>query len=183
MERRTHPTPNFPGLALNLPLARAILQQGLVRLVHNTRKRHPEIMDRMGVHRGAIFLIDAVDLPVVFRLHPEGQVPLSVLSRKRPGRWDSRICGTLANLVALIEGNLDGDALFFSGDISVEGSTEAILALRNAIDAAEIDFISEAAACLGPLEGIAAKAARAIQPAVSALIRNMAPVRRKEGFP
>jgi predicted lipid carrier protein YhbT len=37
----------------------------------------------------------------------------------------------------LLEGKLDGDALFFSRDLVVDGDTEAVVMLRNIIDGAE----------------------------------------------
>lgn len=46
----------------------------------------------------------------------------------------------------MVHGALDGDALFFSRDILIEGDTEAVLALRNAVDDAEIDLAGEIAA-------------------------------------
>ncbi|AGH97674.1 hypothetical protein A11S_851 [Micavibrio aeruginosavorus EPB] len=34
----------------------------------------------------------------------------------------------------MIDGRYDGDALFFSRDIYIEGDTEAVVCLRNALD-------------------------------------------------
>jgi len=39
----------------------------------------------------------------------------------------------------MIDGTYDGDALFFSRDLVIEGDTEAVLALRNAIENAELN--------------------------------------------
>ncbi len=43
----------------------------------------------------------------------------------------------------MMHGTLDGDALFFSRDLAVEGDTSSVLALRNAIDDAELDLAEE----------------------------------------
>ena len=40
--------------------------------------------------------------------------------------------------MSLLDGTLDGDALFFSRIISISGRTEAVLALRNTIEDAEL---------------------------------------------
>ena len=40
--------------------------------------------------------------------------------------------------LALLDGTQDGDALFFNRVISISGRTEAVLALRNAIEDAEL---------------------------------------------
>ena len=49
-----------------------------------------------------------------------------------------------------MHGAFDGDALFFSRDLVIEGDTAAVLALRNAIDDAELDLSAEAQAMSGP---------------------------------
>ena len=64
----------------------------------------------------------------------------------------------------MIHGTLDGDALFFSRDITIEGNTDAILALRNAIDAAEIDLPGEVADLFGPFSPAAQKLAQLATP-------------------
>lgn len=57
----------------------------------------------------------------------------------------------MLGLIGLIDGSYDGDALFFSRDLVVEGDVEAVLALRNAIDDAGVDLVTDTAAMLGPL--------------------------------
>ena len=57
----------------------------------------------------------------------------------------------MAAVVGLVDGAFDGDALFFSRDLVIEGDTAAALALRNAIDDAELDLAHEAATLSGPL--------------------------------
>jgi predicted lipid carrier protein YhbT len=56
--------------------------------------------------------------------------------------------------------------LFFSGDIAIEGDIEAILALRNALDDAELDLLQEGAAMLGPLSNPADRVMRPVAPLV-----------------
>ena len=65
----------------------------------------------------------------------------------------------------MIHGAYDGDALFFSRDIVIEGDTAAGLALRNAIDNAELDLFEEALDMLGPLK---ARVAPRLRPLVAA---------------
>lgn len=52
-------------------------------------------------------------------------------------------------LAQLAQGNGDGDALFFSRDITIEGDTEAIVALRNALDDSSLDIINDSLEALG----------------------------------
>jgi predicted lipid carrier protein YhbT len=49
----------------------------------------------------------------------------------------------------MLHGTEDGDALFFSGDLEISGDTGAVLALRNALDDAELDLTEELAALAG----------------------------------
>ena len=44
----------------------------------------------------------------------------------------------------------DGDALFFSGALEISGDTSAVLALRNALDDAELDLTEELASWSHP---------------------------------
>jgi predicted lipid carrier protein YhbT len=57
----------------------------------------------------------------------------------------------LSALIGMTDGSYDGDALFFSRDIHVDGDMEAVVALRNAIDDSRVDFLSESVIWLGPL--------------------------------
>jgi predicted lipid carrier protein YhbT len=54
----------------------------------------------------------------------------------------------------LLEGSADGDALFFARKIEISGDTEAILALRNALDDNAINLPRDLSPLAGPLAGI-----------------------------
>ena len=69
---------------------------------------------------------------------------------RRPPQADARIAGPLAALIGLVHGAYDGDALFFSRDLVIEGDTAAALAMRNAVDDAELDLASEVENLSGP---------------------------------
>ena len=68
-----------------------------------------------------------------------------------------------------MHGAYDGDALFFSRDLEIEGDTAAVVALRNAIDNEELDLVREATALLGPLETLAAAPAQKLAAAIGAV--------------
>ena len=140
------------------------------RLVKNLGRRHPALFARLGGQAEKIFLIDPTDLPLVFRLAPRPDAPqLAAFRRDDGGPWDARIGGPLAALLGMVHGVYDGDALFFSRDLVIEGDTEAVLALRNAIDNEEIDLAAEAAAMFGPLEFLASSPARKLAAMVGGL--------------
>jgi len=98
---------------------------------------------RLGDHGQARFVLDPTDLPVSMLLEPRAGQPRVHLSRRQL-HGDARIAGPLAGLLGLVHGAYDGDALFFSRDLVIEGDTAAVLALRNAIDDAELDLSAEA---------------------------------------
>lgn len=112
--------------------------------------RHPSLIGRLGEYASASFAIDPTDLPLCLVLHPHPTRARIVVHRTTPPA-DARIAGPLAALLGLVHGAYDGDALFFSRDVVIEGNTSAALALRNAIDDAELDLGAEIAALAGPL--------------------------------
>jgi len=159
--------PRLPPLAVDvlrcLPLP--VLDRVIGRLVEGTAARHPSLFARLGSHAATAFLIDPIDLPFVIQLLPARMGRrIELVRRERPVDWDARIAGPLAALIGLVHGAYDGDALFFSRDLTIEGNTEAVLALRNAIDDAEIDLSEEILAMLGVLRALAEKPFRLLLP-------------------
>ncbi len=110
------------------------------RLLSNAMAARPSFAERLGEHAGRCFAIDPVDCPFVFMMKPEkGRTELRVVRRAASTGYDARIAAPLVVLLGMIDGTYDGDALFFSRDLSIEGDTEAVLALRNAIENADLD--------------------------------------------
>lgn len=121
-----------------LPLAP--LQAMARRAMHAMLAHNPSMLARLGEHAGARFAIDPVDCPFVFLLEPRPANPrLTVARQLQPRDWDARVSGNLVVLLGLLEGAYDGDALFFSRDLTIEGDTAAVLSLRNAIEDADLD--------------------------------------------
>jgi predicted lipid carrier protein YhbT len=140
------------------------------RLTRTLARRHPALFRRLGDQAAKVYLIDPTDLPFVFVLAPRPEAPeFRARRREEAQKWDARIAGPIAALLGLVHGAFDGDALFFSRDLQIEGDTEAVVALRNAIDNEEIDLAAEAAALLGPLEARAAGPTRLLAKAAGAL--------------
>ncbi|WP_254446703.1 SCP2 domain-containing protein [Ruegeria sp. HKCCD8929] len=110
---------------------------------------NPCLFQRLGEYGRTDFVLDPIDLPIVLCLNPNDGLPKVKLTRRQT-EGTARISGPMAALLGLVHGAFDGDALFFSRDLVVEGDTGAALALRNAIDDAELDLAQEAAALSGP---------------------------------
>lgn len=140
----------FGSAVRTVPIA--ALQTMLAAALGVVKRNHPGVFDRLEGFYDARYVIDPSDLPFVFQLRPDPERPsLTAHWRDEPIEATARISGRMLSLVDLLEGQLDGDALFFSRDISIEGDTSAVLALRNAIEAEEIVLFSEIADALGPL--------------------------------
>lgn len=102
-------------------------------------RRQPRLFARLGVHRSATFFIDPTDLAFAFTVVPDGEKTLvCVVEKAVAATADVVVRGSILMLLGLLDGTLDGDALFFHRIISVSGRTEAVVALRNAIEAAEL---------------------------------------------
>ncbi|MCK1720752.1 SCP2 sterol-binding domain-containing protein [Bradyrhizobium sp. 141] len=152
------PLPTIPPLvALAMrPLPLSPLQLVLAGVLQRIHRRNPAIFDRLGDHARARFGIKPIDLPFAFVV--EARPPRLSVVRSLPHGLDARISASLANLLALLEGRLDGDALMFSRELVVEGDVEAVLALRNAIDDAQLDLATELSSLFGPLGAPARRA-------------------------
>lgn len=132
------PAPTF----LSLPLAP--LSAVLSALARSTLRRHPAILARMGAAAGARFLIDVTDAPVLLLIEPALR-RVRAFPRFSAPAYDAAIRGRLSAFLSMLHGAEDGDALFFSGELTIGGDTAAVLSLRNAIDDAEIDLTDELA--------------------------------------
>jgi predicted lipid carrier protein YhbT len=127
------------------------LQVMLGICLREIRSRHPRIFDRLGVHTGKRYGLQPTDLPIAFVLEPRRMNPRVTAVRTLPEGIDCRIAGPLSALIGMTDGSYDGDALFFSRDIQIDGDMEAVVALRNAIDDSRVDFLAESVVWLGPL--------------------------------
>ena len=158
------------------PLPLWPLEAVFARVLAAVVDRHPRIFDRLGDFAGRGFGIDPTDMPFAIELRPRAAAPqISVVRQLPPSGLDARIAGPLAALVGLVGGALDGDALFFSRDLVIDGDVAAVVALRNAIDDAGIDLIVVAASLLGPLSAPVEVAARTV-------LERLGPVSRSPGW-
>ncbi|RUM95177.1 lipid carrier [Pseudaminobacter arsenicus] len=111
----------------------------LTHCVRTLARRQPNLFDRLGEWRSARYLVAPSDLAFAFIVVPDGEKSIvHVVGKNSPGSVDVAITGPLLTLLGLLDGTLDGDALFFHRIISISGRTEAILALRNTIEDAEL---------------------------------------------
>lgn len=111
----------------------------LTATLRRLARRRPDLFERLGAARSACIVIAPSELPVCFRLSPSGAD-----GRVRVTRSDdreiaaARISGPLLTLLALFDGGDDADSAFFSRRIQIDGDTEAVVALHNTLEAAEL---------------------------------------------
>ena len=144
------------GLVLRtIPLR--LVQTLAGRAARRLQERHPGVFERMTPLGPRTFLIDALDLPWRFEIAiADGKGTVAVLARDgEEPVTDARIHAPLAVLFGLLDGTIDGDAMFFTRDMTYEGDTEAVVALRNALDGAGIDLAEDLASAFGPFAGSA----------------------------
>lgn len=131
-----------------LPLGLVQLPSGL--LFQRVLARHPRLFDRLGEHASKRFGFVPTDLPFAYEVRPSGP-SIRVVRPHALLRADATISGPIVLLLALLEGRVDGDALFFARELDISGDTEAILALRNALDDCDLDLPRAVGAMAGPL--------------------------------
>ncbi len=141
------------GGALLAPLPKKPLQPLVDLAVRTVRSRHASVFERLADLDAGSIAVEPTDLPVGFLLSLGGsEISLTVYdSPADPDLSGATIRAPLLTLIDLLEGRLDGDALFFSRDLKVVGDMELVVALRNAVDDAEIDLIDDLLSVLGPL--------------------------------
>lgn len=153
----------FVGLALR-PAPRPALQAAASFAMAAMLRRHRGVFERLEGLARPVFLIDPVDLPVSLLLDAGLPAPRLTVLRDGdavPAAPAAAIRGPLPALIELLEGRTDGDALFFSRTLTVEGDMAAVVALRNAVDGADIDLAEDLLRPLGPLGGPARRLAAA----------------------
>ena len=143
---------------LSRPFPLRPLQMILSHAMKITVQQHPGLFERLDILENPLFRIDPVDLPLAFELQANQKAPgLRAIRRESEAQFGSpsaTIRGPFLSLIELLQGQTDGDALFFSRALTVEGDTEAVLALRNAVDAAEIDLWQDVLKQLGPMSRV-----------------------------
>ncbi|WP_180899616.1 ubiquinone anaerobic biosynthesis accessory factor UbiT [Martelella soudanensis] len=139
------------ALAINrLPLA--LVQVIVGKVFDKTLQQHPDLFDRLGAEAGKRFCFAPTDLDLVFLIHPASK-SIRAFRKIRAPCGDGAVAAPMLTLLALLEGRIDGDAVFFSRSLSVTGDMEAMLALRNALDDCSFDLPSDLAGLAGPFAG------------------------------
>jgi predicted lipid carrier protein YhbT len=155
-EKGLPPTQKFKDLPGKLiaPFPLFPLQPILARIVNYIEVKRPELFERLGDQKDKCFLIDPLNLPFVLLLCPDPFAPSlkayrtkDAAQKDRP--YDASIAGTFLTLLDMVDGRLDGDALFFTRDLIIQGDVEAVVTLRNALDDLDGNIIDDVVSSLG----------------------------------
>ncbi len=140
-----------------------LLAGGMVLLMRRIGRSQPRLFANLTAAPPCTIGIEPTDVPHRFVLRYGGAPPSLSLGRGTPGPVDACVKGPLAALVAMLEGRLDGDALFFSRAIAITGDSNAVVTLRNLVDRDGIDVLAAATAVFGPFDRPARAAVRVIE--------------------
>lgn len=130
----------LPGFARALMAPSRLLPLGpiLTHALRGLARRRPGLFERLGEHARRSFVIEPSDMAFAFIMVPDGaRAEVRTVARERAA-GDVHVRGPLLALLGMLDGTFDGDALFFNRAITVSGRTDALLALRNAIEDAEL---------------------------------------------
>lgn len=159
----TESYPSFTPFLLANPFIRNAPTFLVARICHQAmatmHHRYRPVFERIAEQEAFALLISPTDLDLQFYLKIDADHP--ELRPARHGEEETiaaQISGPLPALLELLQGSSDGDALFFSRTLRIEGRTELVVALRNALDGESIDLRSAVAESFGVM-GPAAKVA------------------------
>jgi len=127
----------------------AVVQRVVATVFRQALAQHPGLFDRLGAEADKRFCFTPTDLDLSFVVHPAART-ITVYRKAGTPAADATASGPLLTLLALLEGRLDGDAVFFSRGLGVAGDMEAMLALRNALDDCGFDLPADLSGLAGP---------------------------------
>jgi predicted lipid carrier protein YhbT len=140
---------NAPKYALR-PVPLWVYNPVFQAMIRQIGRRQPQLFRRLGEHCQKNFLIEPQNLPFVLLLQPDpARLSLRAYRSRNGLNYQVRISGSFLQLLRLLDSRLDSDAAFFSRDIVIEGDTEAVVCLRNALDDVEGSIASDVAGMFG----------------------------------
>ena len=155
--------PSFTPFLLASPLVRntptLIVERIFRHAMATMHRRYRPIFERVAEHGPFTLLVAPTDLDLQFYLKIDVDNPeLRPANHMAEEPVEARISGPLPALLELLQGTSDGDALFFSRTLQIEGRTELVVALRNAMDGEAIDLrlaLAESFGVMGPVVKVA----------------------------
>ncbi len=159
-------------------LPQALLNRLAAVVVRSLAQSHPRLILNLERSEPAVIHIAPTDLPYAFALRV-GRAPitLAIIDPRTPGA-DASVAASVATLIDLLEGRIDSDTLFFRRDLTISGSTAAVVGLRNLLDREEMILANELALPFGPLARPVRAAARVFDHALDRVGARVAAMHR-----
>ncbi|NQY43579.1 MAG: SCP2 sterol-binding domain-containing protein [Legionellales bacterium] len=129
--------------SLTSPLIpRPLIQKTIDILTNSFVEMHPNVIQRMAEFSPAIMILDPIDLPFSFLTEfTKNDLKIIIVDDdKYMGNDITKISAPIGFFLNMLEGEKDGDALFFSRQLTVEGDTTIIVALRNILEAESVNI-------------------------------------------
>jgi predicted lipid carrier protein YhbT len=127
-----------------------MVERGAGMLLRRMGRNHPALFRNLAELAPKSIRVEPTDIPHRFELRFGGGPPQLTLARRGGAPVDAVLKGSLEALLALLEGRIDADTLFFTRAISIVGDTSAVVALHNTLDRESINLLDEATSLLGP---------------------------------
>lgn len=106
-------------------------------------KNHPSMLARMAEYTPALIKVVPIDLPLTLLITLNKDNLTIKINKNNDIAADATLSSTLKIFMQMLEGKTDGDALFFSRQLIIEGNTELIVAFRNVLEAENINLQDE----------------------------------------
>lgn len=134
-----HLTPPRVLAGLIKPIPLQLVERVAGHCLKNFKADHPQTLARLSSLDGKSLAVAPTDLPncFCFKFHPQ-DISLRVARDLSVLKADTVIHGSIEDLIGLLEGRVDGDALFFNRQLRIDGDMEVMLAIRNAVDGANL---------------------------------------------
>ncbi|MBN9672719.1 ubiquinone anaerobic biosynthesis accessory factor UbiT [Roseibium aggregatum] len=143
------------------PLPRLPMETFLTLLTRRLVARRPDLLRRLGTVVHVPIAIVPEDLPHAFLLSLDAiDSRVTLCGKDEIGDAQAVIRAPLLVLLGLLDGTYDGDAMFFSRDLRIEGKTEYVLALRNTLEEADLtpgEFLGLGAPAAGWINDIGSR--------------------------
>lgn len=154
------------ALRLAVPLAdalpAALVEPALGFAFAAVTRRHPALVDRLDSLKGRTVVVAPTEVsrPLALGVDASGRPWFRLATAADRDAAAASVTGPIRLLLALLEGRVDGDAVFFTRALKVEGDMSAVVALRNAVDSEDIDLKADLLDALGPVGAVLARLER-----------------------
>ncbi len=132
-------------------ICKPILQTGINKLTKLFLQQHPKVITKMAEFSPARLVLVPADMPFCFFVEfTKDSLQINIIdSNAYSGSNLTIVTASLEVFIKMLEGDLDGDALFFSRQLMVEGDTTIVVALRNILEAESVNIKKDVNETLG----------------------------------